>query len=150
MGPSYHTLKHEDLYPSFFANAQVSSRTRVSRLRVRLETCALAKNDGLGPIGSSRVRGWGPGCADPVDAGPAAAGEAEHRRAHAEAPPPPSAGGGGASVRGSSPSRLHPSCTRSGLSWELFVGVPAISGDGGNRTPVRRQCNRTSPGAVRS
>ena len=28
MGPSYHTLKHEDLYPSFFANAQVSSRTR--------------------------------------------------------------------------------------------------------------------------
>ena len=48
-------------------------------------------------------------------AGPAAAGEAEHRRAHAEAPPPPSAGGGGASVRGSSPSRLHPSCTHDGL-----------------------------------
>ena len=29
-----------------FASAQVSSRTRTSRLRVRLETCALAKNGG--------------------------------------------------------------------------------------------------------
>ena len=27
-----------------FASAQVSSRTRTSRLRVRLETCALARN----------------------------------------------------------------------------------------------------------
>ena len=42
--------------PRFFANAQVSSRTRTSHLRVRLETYAFAKDDGSGAGESTAER----------------------------------------------------------------------------------------------
>ena len=39
--------------PAFFANAQVSSRTRGWEVRVRLETCAFAKSGGPGALGGT-------------------------------------------------------------------------------------------------